>query len=189
VGKGVAQMLAQLPNAVAKAAYPQIAGLPAQEAAAFTAQMVRQNLMLLVPAACILAAVAPLLLPALYGEAYAASSGPVLFLLGATVLQSVGIVVSRFFNGTNDQRPNILTRLVAVSVNLLLNSIWIPTHGIIGAAAALLVSYSLDAGLIVGVFLVRNRMGLGEFILPRRSDFDPYRQLVAQLRRADASMT
>jgi O-antigen/teichoic acid export membrane protein len=186
IAKGMIQILQLLPTALGKVAYPQLAGLDPQSAADFAAGLVRQNLLLMVPVALILAPIAPIFLPLLYGEAYSASTSAFLLLLPGSVLLGAGVVMTRYFTGTNSHRPTIITRFVSLGVNVLLNYLWIPKWGIEGAAAAGLASYSVDAGLITVVFLARSGCRWRDLVVIRQTDLDPYRKLLRRFPRLRA---
>ncbi len=121
---------------------------------------------------------APSLLPLVYGAPYAASVTPFLLLLPAVMLLGTARVLARYFTGTNRHKPNIVTRLVSLVVNVGLNWMWIPEYGIAGAAAAALVSYAVDAVLIICVFLSLSGCSIRDLVAIRRADLEPYlRQL------------
>jgi O-antigen/teichoic acid export membrane protein len=176
IAKGGIQLLQLLPNALGKVAYPQLAGLDSEEAASFACALVRQGLLLMVPASLVLFVAAPILLPFVYGEAYAASSVPFMLMVPGVILLGVDRVLSRYFTGTNQHNPNAMTRAASLAVNLLLNWLWIPKYGIAGSAAAALVSYIVDAVLLIAVFLIMTDRKLGDLLIVGRADLDPYRR-------------
>lgn len=183
VAKGGIQMIQVLPDSLGKVAYPQLAGLPPEDAARFACTLVRQGLLLMLPASGVLFAAAPLLLPLVYGAPYAASTLPFLLMVPGVVLLGVDRVLSRYFTGTNQHEPNVITRAVSLAVNVVLNWLWIPVWGIGGAAAAALVSYVVDAVLLVAVFLWITDCTLGDLLIVRREDLDPYRRQLARIAR------
>jgi O-antigen/teichoic acid export membrane protein len=184
IAKGGIQIVQLLPNSLGKVAYPQLAGLERDDAARFACQLVRQGLLFMVPASLALFLAAPLLLPFVYGEPYAASTVPFVLMLPGVVLLGLDRVLSRYFTGTNQQRPNIVTRAVSLAVNVGLNLLWIPSWGIAGAAAAALVSYVVDALLLVAVFVRMTDCGLADLFVLRRGDLEPYLRRLQKLRGA-----
>ncbi len=184
IAKGIIQIIQMLPSSFGKVAYPELAGLAPGAASEFAASLVRQNLLLLVPIGIVLGGAAPVLLPLLYGEPYGASTLPFLLLLPGTLLLGAAGVLARYFTGTDNHRPNIITRFVSLAVNALLNYLWIPRFGIEGAAAAALVSYTVDAVGLVFIFVVQSDSSFGDLVRIRDSDFDPYRKLLRRAARA-----
>jgi O-antigen/teichoic acid export membrane protein len=176
IAKGGTQLLRMLPNALGKVAYPHLAGLGTSDAATLACGVVRQGLLFMVPTCIALFIAAPVLLPLVYGEPYAASTLPFLLMLPGVVLLGTARVISRYFVGTNQHKPNAITRAVSLVVNVGLNLVLIPRYGIIGAASASLVSYAVDAILILAVFLYMTDSRLRDLVLIRSSDLDPYRR-------------
>ncbi len=188
IAKGGVQLVQILPNSLARVAYPQLAGLAPEEAARFACGLVRQGILLMLPLGAGLLVAAPILLPLVYGEPYLAATVPFVLMLPGILLLGTDRVLSRFFTGTNQHKPNVVTRGLSLAVNIVLNLMWIPTWGIAGAAAAALVSYAVDALLLAAVFLWMTDCSLADLLLPRREDFDPYRrQLERLLRKLRAS--
>jgi O-antigen/teichoic acid export membrane protein len=181
-------LLDVLPAALNKAAYPQIAGLPPEEAASFTCSMVRQCVLSVVPPSLVLGALAQFLLPAVYGQEYVVSVVPFLLLLPCVWFAAVDGVLGRFFNATNEQMPIVVTRSTSALVNLALNFWWIPSHGIAGAAAASCASFALQSLLAIAVFRARSGVTLHELLVLRRADVTPYVNQVTRLvRRVNGS--
>ncbi|UCE86579.1 MAG: oligosaccharide flippase family protein [Deltaproteobacteria bacterium] len=176
IAVSVVQRLNLLPASVATAAYPQMAGLRAEDAAHFACRTSRQSLVWVVLVACALAAFAQVLLPLFYGEDYRASVAPFLILLPGMVLLTIYTVLGQYFTAMDRQGVNIAIQAVSVVVNVLLNLWLIPRYGILGAAAASAASYALEATLITVAFAVSARRRPGEIFLLRLEDLDPYRR-------------
>ncbi len=181
IAKGGIQLVKLLPNALGKVAYPQLAGLGVDEAAHFACGLARQGILFMVPAALVLLVLAPWLLPTVYGEPYAASIVPFLIMLPSVVLNGTERVLARFFTGTNQHKPNVITRAISLLVNVVLNLLWIPSYGIAGSAAALLVSSVFDAVILTGVFLWMTDCRLLDLLRLRGEDFEPYRRQLERI--------
>lgn len=76
----------------------------------------------------------------LYGADYAQARGPLLFIIWSTVFSSLSYTRSIWMISENKQKYNKQILICGVVVNLVLNSIGIPTVGINGAAAATLAT-------------------------------------------------
>lgn len=183
IAKGVIQQLQLLPNSLGRVAYPQLAGLGPDPAARLACRLVRQGLLFMLPAAVLLFGAAPLIVPWVYGEAYAASILPFQLMVPGVILLGMDRVLTRYFTGTNQHKPNVVTRTLSLSVNVALNWIWIPTYGIAGAAGAALVSYTVDALLLTIVFVSMTDRSVADLIVIRRSDLEPYRRQLDRLVR------
>lgn len=94
-------------------------------------------------AAVITIFLAPIIVPALYGEAFIASVP----ILQAYAWSIVGTVLSIFMVHLlvteNLRRVQIITGVVPMIINVALNLWWIPIYGAVGAAWATVVSYSI----------------------------------------------
>jgi O-antigen/teichoic acid export membrane protein len=174
VAKGAMRVLELIPSSLAKAAFPQLAGLPPDEAVAFASGLIRQGIVLVVPGCLVLGALAPFLLPAIYGAPYEDSVMPFLLVLPCVLFAILDSVIGRFFNATNRHAPIGATRSIGALVNLGLNFWWIPMYGIVGAAGAACTSLALQALLDVAVFVTKTDAKLIDLVLVRRSDFEPY---------------
>jgi O-antigen/teichoic acid export membrane protein len=166
IAKGGIQQLQLLPNSLGKVAYPQLAGLGPEDAARFACTLVRQSVLLMLPASVVLFVAAPVLLPFVYGEPYAASTLPFMLMVPGVLLLGVDRILTRFFTGTNQQTPNVVTRALSLTVNVVLNLVWIPAYGITGAAAA--TSISTAASVVWMYVLARHRLGIDTFVFARR---------------------
>jgi O-antigen/teichoic acid export membrane protein len=168
-------LVRMLPESFAMALFPQLAGLPEAQAGEFTARVSRNTLFTTVVAVIGLAAVAPFLVPLVYGVDYTHSVTPLLILLPAIVFLSVYRVLARYFIALSRQRVNIVTQTISVVVNIALNLVLIPRHGIAGAAVASLFSYGLEAVMITIVFFKHSGCGFRETFLPGAADYREFR--------------
>lgn|GEM_PF-2166314 len=164
-----------VPDSIATALFPRIAGEAPAEAARFASKVSRHSTLVALLGAVGLALVGPPLVRVLYGEAYAASATPLWILLPGMAVYTVYRVLARYFVALGRQRVNIATQAVAVTVNVALNWALIPTHGAVGAAMASLVSYSLEAALIAVAFMRASGQGFREtFVFSWATDSPPY---------------
>jgi len=170
--------LATVPESLAAAAFPQLAASGPAEAARFSARLSRNAVALAIPATLGFAAIAPLLLPFVYGAPYRASIEPFLILIPGMALKTVPRIVARYFMAIDRQKVNIAAQLAALIANVSLNLMWIPRYGILGAAAASLVSYTLEALVIATAFVATTRCSVGELLVVRRSDVTRFREHV-----------
>jgi Na+-driven multidrug efflux pump len=70
-----------------------------------------------------------------------------------------------------------LASLVTFGVNTGLNLLWIPKHGILGAAWSSGVSYLLQSLLVMGYFLRVTRVPFRALVVPEANDLRIYRRL------------
>ncbi|HIP96355.1 MAG TPA: hypothetical protein EYH32_03970, partial [Anaerolineae bacterium] len=125
-------------------------------------------------AALALAAAGSLLVPFLYGTAYSGAIRPMLILLPGAVVITVYKVVVRDFISRDRQKVPILTAVLGLAVNVVLNLVLIPKLGTAGSALAATLSYSITTGVLVLAFIAESGLGLREVALVRRSDLTPH---------------
>jgi O-antigen/teichoic acid export membrane protein len=147
-------------------------GNPAVERGEVTVRLVRQTALLGALAALAAIALAPILIPAIYGADFEAAVAPLRIIVPGVV----GLAIGRI--GMADLlRRNMLGRMTAISsaalvINVTLNLVLIPRLGAIGAASASLVSYWAFAGM--SLVTVRHESGFPwSQLVPRPRDFIP----------------
>lgn len=165
-----------IPEAFSAALFPHVSGMAPDQAAQFAARACRNSTAIVWLTAIVLGAIAPLLIPLIYGAAYAESVRPILVLLPASALLTTYMLLSRYFMSVDRQQVTIATQVVSTAANVALNLMLIPMYGILGAAAASLCSYSLEAALIVLAFRRASGVGFSALFVLQRSDFAALRQ-------------
>ena len=73
----------------------------------------------------------------------------------------------------------VLLTITALA-NVILNALFIPRFGMIGAAAASLFSYVLCGGMFVGTFLHITKMPIRELLILKRSDIQAIRSKLSK---------
>jgi O-antigen/teichoic acid export membrane protein len=155
VALGLVRIVKVAPTAIATALFPQLAGFERDDAAHFTARVMRHALLWSVAVCLVLLPAGVIGIPIVYGTAYAAAVVPFALLLPSTAGLTVSQIVSRYFAAFDMQWTVIGVRTFAALANLLLNVWLIPREGVVGAAMASLASYTIEASMIVGIFLWR----------------------------------
>ena len=170
VAVGVINRLRMVPLAVASALFPAVAGADPEEGVRLASQASRVSLAASLAGAVAVLAVAPWVVPWLFGEVYAEAVWLMAVLAPGTVAYSLYLVLARWFQGVDQQRVNVGALAVAGLVNVGLNLWWIPTHGALGAAAASAVSYGLQGLLVLLAFVWRAGASPWSALIPRRTD-------------------
>ncbi|HEX2222480.1 MAG TPA: polysaccharide biosynthesis C-terminal domain-containing protein [Candidatus Limnocylindria bacterium] len=185
----LAELAFYVPDSVATVFFPRVAGAERRAADEMTPQVSRFTLLLtalavlgLVPAAGLAVWI---LLPDFLG-----SLPPFLLLLPGVVSLSVAKVVSSYLTGLGLPLRVAAVSSAGVGLNVVANLLLIPAFGIMGAAAASLISYSAYAAALVAMSArVSGRPALG-YVVPTRADgqrlVTGVRQLAGTLRRRTA---
>lgn len=165
----MAELMFFFPNAVSTFFFPHVAGLSPEASARQVPLVSRVTLILTIVVGLVLAPVATLAI-FLVLPAFGPSLAPLFILLPGVVAVSISKVLGGYVSGLGRSGLNSFVNIVTVVSNVALNIVLIPTYGIVGAALASLVSYSLSsamysviAGRLAGVAAI-------EFWIPRPAD-------------------
>jgi O-antigen/teichoic acid export membrane protein len=157
---------------------PHIAALSADEAARLTARCIRSTLLLAAAGAVALAIAAPLIVRALYGNAFEPAVGPLRILLLGIVPWSVAGLTSSYFT-LNAGRPQygLWTTCAAAVACGVLSLICVPRLGIAGGAIATSATYALSVVFDLFYFSRATGVGISRIVLPQAEDLRTYRKL------------
>ena len=128
-----------IPQALANSARPLIMELKGRDEKLYIRrikQLTGVTFWMGVAFALIVTALSHFIIDILYGADYAQARGPLLFVIWSTVFSSLSYARSIWMISENKQRYTKQILICGVVVNLVLNSIGIPTIGMNGAAAA-----------------------------------------------------
>jgi O-antigen/teichoic acid export membrane protein len=184
----VAVLLAELlflpSESIAQLVQPrQVAGT-LDEAAAYTARIVRLNALVGLVAALVLAGASPFVIRLAFGADYIGSVVPLVALLPGVV--AVGLVRPITTILVRLDRPFLVSLIciAALILNVALNLVLIPAFGVVGASLASSIAYAAQAFAYARWLLQRTPLRLSE-LLPTRSDLA---LLPALIRRAPVEM-
>ena len=165
----LAQLVYFFPSAVSSLFFPHVAGSAREEVDRQVPMVSRVTLLLtaglavaLVPGAVILIRI---LLPA-----FESSLPPLFVILPGVVALSQSKVMTSYLAGLGKTGWTSSVNVGALVVNVVMNFILIPPFGIVGAAAASLISYTATAVTITVLAARLARRSVAEFWIPRWSD-------------------
>jgi O-antigen/teichoic acid export membrane protein len=136
------------------------------------ARLLRLSFLLVMATAVVLWLIIPWLLPLLFGDRFIPSIMIVRWMLPGILMFVIVRILTGRFAGKGQPLLLISIFIPALILNILLNLLWIPTNGGIGAAWASNVSYTLGAIALLIVFSVKMKISLKEIVMFKRSDFD-----------------
>jgi len=168
IGVSIAEVLFYAPQAIASALAARAFQEGASEGAELTALITRLLTALLLVASVALLLAARVLVVTLFGEAFAEAALVIQILVPAIAIWGIAAQSSVYLasHGTLFPKLSIATLILNLGLNLLL----IPELGILGAAIATLISYTVGSAYIIGVFLKTTGIGLSGMLIVRRSD-------------------
>ena len=177
VGVGLVEKLWMISHAASTVLFPRVAAEnEEQRRKEFTPLVARTVLWTTALGALVLALLSRWIVLLLYSKAFLPAVDALQALLPGIVALGAGRVLTNDIAGRGVPKFNIYIGLLSVSTNVLLNFLWIPRYGIVGAAWASTVSYivhSLSA-LFFYCRLSGNRWTV--VIFPQRGDWAIYRR-------------
>jgi O-antigen/teichoic acid export membrane protein len=139
------------------------------ESAAVTARITRLTVLVALASALVVVLSAPVVVPTLYGEAFAGAVPMLLMLAPGVVALTATRPVYAFLVRTGSSRLVVVPCVIALAVNVVINVLLIPVLGAEGCCVASSVGYIALAGLQTWLFLRRSGLAPGE-LLPGGQD-------------------
>ncbi len=169
LGVTMAELIFYIPDSVAMIFLPRVASLSDEDAARILGRVTRLTLLLTGLAALAMVPTAwigiHLVLPG-----YVGSLAPCYVLLPAIMALSLSKVLSSYISGRGDPSPASVASTMAVASNVVANIILMPRLGIVGAALASVISYSVSAAWLLVVAHRISGCSLRSLVLPGRQE-------------------
>lgn len=178
----LAEMIFFFPDAVSVLFFPHVAGTTRDESDRQVAMVSRITVL-------ISAAVAPLFIPAaaitiwVFVPAFGPALPPFLVLLPGVVALSASKIVAGYMTGINRPWIRTVVSYSTLAFNVIANLILIPRFGIVGAAAASLVSYSFSALLNTAIAARLTKSRVRDFWIPSVDDMRFVAATIAEILR------
>jgi len=179
----LAEKLSHIPQSVQVVLFPKLSSLPPEEADRLTPRVLRNSLFLTFLAGVLLYLVSRPVLLLFYGTEYLPALRAFQILLPGIVMLSISKILSGDFSGRDKRLYHTVASGAGFGVNLALCLLWIPRHGIEGAAWASTVAYSLQSVFMLWFFRGFSGAGLAESLFVRGEDFRAYGELARRLLR------
>jgi O-antigen/teichoic acid export membrane protein len=171
-----------LANAVALVLMPRLTSADPDDAAWMAPVAARNTMLIAAAGAVALAAVAPLALPAIFGERFDDSVAPLWWLLpGAVALTGSKVLTSYVFS---QGRPLVNTGITAISLaaTLIADVALIPPFGVEGAAAAASIGYAIHLCAALAAYRLISGQPALDAIIPRLADAQLYADALRGMR-------
>lgn len=164
----VAELLWILPSAVAMVVFPRTAGASREVRDTALPRVFWATASATVAAALVLASVAEPLLVLLFSREFAAAYLPLLALMPGVVFVGLSSVLSSELSGRGRPGLNSLNSFAALVITVLLDLLLIPRFGVVGAAAASSVAYTLNLALALLFYLRVSETAAADFLRAAR---------------------
>ena len=173
VATQISNLLLLLPAVIGTLLFPRVSS-ETDESGQTTMQTTRMTalIMLLI---CLAAVPSSFLLPYLFGAEFSQATFLLLILIPGVYLLGIEAVVVQHFNATGLPKTIPLFWILTVGFNLVLNALFIPTHGAIAAAVISSLSYALIFCLVTVYFLLKTGNRLSQLLLFRSADIKSLR--------------
>jgi len=169
----IVEKLWMLSQSVSTVILPRISELKDEEEIRkqLTPLISRWVLMVTLVLSVLLAAIAPYLIPLLFGKGFANSSIALQIMLPGIVLGSASRVLANDFAARGRPEINTYLAVVTLSINIAGNLVMIPKMGINGAALATTISYAVNTFLKVIIYSHLVKVKWYKTLLPEKKDF------------------
>ena len=164
----MALMLMLLPSVIATLLFPRVTA--EQDRTGETTGIVTRHTAFIMLVCCLVAAPLSLLLPVVYGSAFADSSIQLMILLPGVFLIGLQSVIVQHFNAIGLPKAIPLFWVITLVVNIVLIFALVPVFGARGAAVASTISYALISLLMITYFLRDTRRSLFEVMVLNGSE-------------------
>jgi O-antigen/teichoic acid export membrane protein len=181
VAVNASEALLYLPAATATALLPVAARAGAAERGDQIVRAFRSAAIVTAGAMVVAAAIGPLLLPLLFGDAFRPSVEPFLLLLPGAVGFAAIAVFSSGLMASSSPGLSSLGPVVSLVVGVALDLVLIPRFDANGAAAAASAAFLAGGVAALAAYRRRHPFGWRELVHPRRGDLDVLRALARPL--------
>ena len=173
VGVAISDKLWQLPTAMGVVVLSRTANMLDEKALnQSVSRLLRISFVLVLITAVVLWILIPYLLPLIFGAKFTPSVAVVGAMLPGILVFVIPRILNSRFAGIGQPKVLIAIFAPALIVNILLNFLWIPHYGGIGAAWASNVSYAFGAIVLLIVYSIEMKVPLGEIFRFQKADFD-----------------
>jgi len=118
----------------------------------------------------------------MYGDSFIGSVVVLNTLLPGVLLLTIFKVINMDLSGKGKPWVSLKAMIPALMINVVLNIVFIPKYGAVGAALASTISYSFAALLFIYFYSRVIKIPILELIKYKRSDFQPVIQLIKKLK-------
>lgn len=170
-------------SAVSSVVYSRLANIPdKKQRMELTAKVGRIVLMVSLILGLLLAIAIVYLIPLFFGDAYNGTVQPLLIIIPGVLMMSIARIFANYFTASGRPEINSIVAIICTIVNLILNFILIPKLGIIGAASATTISYTLNLILRAVWFWNMSQFSFAKLFIINKQDIYLLRQKILSSR-------
>lgn len=178
-----AERLWLVSNAASSALLPRVArdDTADMSRASFTALVMRVVIIATGIGSLALFFVSPVLLPLLFSSHFAGAVSPLQLLLPGMIALAGARVLATDIAARGSPGLNAMISAAGLAVNVMLNVLWLPRFGVMGAAGASSVSYTMLFLMQMGIFRRRTGLTVRRIVVPGMADLRALRVMFGGL--------
>ncbi|MFH1690606.1 MAG: polysaccharide biosynthesis C-terminal domain-containing protein [Candidatus Eisenbacteria bacterium] len=177
----LAEKLSHIPHSVQVVLFPRLSSVGQEEANELTPRVTRNAFAVTLLAGVVLYFLSRSLILLFYGEEFLPALRALRVLIPGVAMLSIAVVLSGYFSGRDRRIYQTIATAIAFGTNAGLCLLWIPGHGIEGAAWASTIAYTFQSALMLAFFTRLSGCGLAETVIIRREDLALYGGFVRKL--------
>ncbi|WP_299119789.1 flippase [uncultured Winogradskyella sp.] len=147
------------------------------------AQLLRLSFLAIGLVALVLILLSEFIIVLMYGKAFIGSVMVLNTLLPGVLLLTIFKVINMDLSGKGKPWVSLKAMIPALIINIILNVVFIPKFGAVGAALASTISYSLAAILFIFFYSKETKIPISVMVKYKASDFQPIVQLLRKLKQ------
>jgi O-antigen/teichoic acid export membrane protein len=178
----LAEKLTHITSSIQLVLFPRISASTREEANRITATACRHTLFWVGSGGIVLWLLSPFLVRLFYGGEFLPALSAINFLIPAIFFLTFWKVLATDLSGRNRRVFPAVASLITFGVNTGLNLLWIPRHGMLGAAWSSAVSYLLQSAMVAVFFLRVTGVPILKLVVPEANDVLIYRRIAERLR-------
>lgn len=178
----MAEKLSHITNSIQLVLFPRVSASTAEDANRITTTACRHALFWVGAGGVALFLLSRFLVRVLYGSAFMPALVPLAWLIPGIFMLSYWKILTVDLSGRNRRLPVTVASGIAAAINTALNFLWIPSHGMLGAAWSSTISYAVQSLVVVIFFLRITRVPAGLLFLPQRGDLEIYLRMIRRVR-------
>jgi O-antigen/teichoic acid export membrane protein len=177
IAVSIAELAWYVPNSVGIVLFPKLSNEVEERIHPLTAEVCRHTFAITLLATVGVTIAGIIGIPLLYGAEYRPAIFPLLALGPGIVVMSLYKVLTRNFSSRNRQQVSVITALIGLALNVVLNVLLIPRLGTIGAALASSCAYVVMSVVLLVAFQRESQLTWRQIALPGQDDWKRYTQL------------
>ncbi len=181
IAAALAEKLTLISSSVHLVLFPRVSASTKEEANRLTPVAVRFTLVLVLCAAVVLWFLGGFLVRLFYTRAFEPALPAFRVLLPGIVVLSLSRLLSGDLSGRARRLPQTIALGSAFLLNLGLDLLWIPRHGIVGAAWASTIAYAWQTIILLFVFWKASGVSPAKLLTPNREDVARVRSLLGRV--------